>query len=315
MTGRYRTTLTGPFPRPEALVQATRDLDRGRIPLEKGEEAFSQAEQEVLRVEADLGLDATTGGYLRWQDLFRPFSRLWTGVTTGPLTRFFETNTFFRQPVLEARPRPGNGSLAEWLPRGPNARAILPGPYTFAHLADVRYRAETPASVTLDIADALATELRALGPARPASVQFQEPLLAYAPPKGAEQELAEAYRRIADGAGGVPVSIWTYFGDAGPMLPSLARLPVDAIGFDLFATTVPTGTSWGTKGLGLGCVDPTVTTAEDPKAVAELVRAAEAALRPPLVWLGPNPPLDLLPFDSAVAKLKVLPELRKGLER
>ena len=75
MTASWRATLTGPFPRPEALVQATRDLDRGRIPPEKAEEAFAAAEAEVRRVEADLGLDARTGGYLRWADLFRPFHR------------------------------------------------------------------------------------------------------------------------------------------------------------------------------------------------------------------------------------------------
>lgn len=269
----------------------------------------------MARVEAELAVDTTTGGYLRWQDMFRPFTQIWKGVSPGPLTRFFETNTFFRQPVLEAPPAPGPGSLSDWLPRGPSARAILPGPYTFARLADVRYRTDGPAAATLDIADALAAELRGLGHRRVAGVQFQEPSLAYGAVREPRNELEESYRRLAAAADGTPISIWTFFGDAGPALAELARLPVDVVGFDLFSTTIPGGSSWGGKGLGLSCVDPTLTTPEDPRALAELVRAAEAVLRPSEVWLGPSPALDLLPFDSAVAKLKVLPMLRGTLER
>lgn len=315
MTGRYRITLTGAFPRPEALVQATRDLDRGRIPADQGEVAFVAAGEAVRRLEANLGLDSVTGGYLRWQDLFRPFTRLWTGVDAGPLTRFFETNTFFRQPVMTAAPVPGRGRLADWLPRGPGARAIVPGPFTFASLADVQYASNGRARATLDIATALATDLRSLGPERPPFVQFQEPMLAYDPPKGEVPELAEAYRRLVDACGGASTSVWTYFGDAGPALPLLARLPVDVVGFDLFQTTVAPGTAWGGKGAGLGCIDPTTTIPEDAAAVASLARAAESSLRPSTVWLGPNPPLDLLPFDAAVAKVKLLPGLRATLER
>jgi 5-methyltetrahydropteroyltriglutamate--homocysteine methyltransferase len=315
MTGTYRTTLTGAFPRPEALVQATRDLDRGRIPPEAAEAAFQVAETEVRRVEKDLGLDTVTGGYLRWSDLFRPFTQIWSGVSAGPLTRFFETNTFYRQPVLERPPTPGKGALAGWVPRGKDARAVLPGPFTFAALSDIRYAPKGSASAILDLATALAAEISSLGADRPGHVQFQEPMLAYAPPKGDLAEVVEAYRRLATASVGSVTSVWTYFADAGPVLDQAARLPVDVVGFDLFESTIPQGIRLGSKGIGLGCLDPTTTIAEEPTAVAQLVRAAEAALRPNVVWLGPNPPLDLLPFESAVAKLQLLPRLREALGR
>ena len=315
MTTTIRTTLTGPFPRPEPLVQATRDLDRGRITPEAAEAAFAEAEAAVRKVEGELRLDAVTGGYLRWPDLFRPFTEAWTGVSAGPLTRFFETNTFFRQPVLEGPPTPGKGRLAAWLPRGKDARAVLPGPFTFAALSDVRYTPRASASTVLDLAAALAEELRSLGPDRPSHLQFQEPMLAYASPPREVAELVEAYRRIAAAAGGATTSVWTYFGDAGPLLAAAGRIPVDVIGFDLFETTIPQGAALGGKGIGLGCLDPTTTIPEAPGEVAQLARGAETALRPSVVWLGPNPPLDLLPFDSAVAKLQLLPRLREVLAR
>lgn len=315
MSTRYRTTLTGAFPRPEALVQATRDLDRGRISPEQGEAAFREAEGKVAQLEQELGVASRTGGYLRWQDLFRPFSGLWEGVRLGTLTRFFETNTFYRQPVLDAPPEPEGNGLSAWLPQGPEARAILPGPYTFAGLSEIAYRPKGPGGAVGDVAAALASELRSLGPKRPPQIQFAEPRLVREPPSAADRSVEEAYRAIAEAAGDSQLSVWTYFGDAGPALGQLAALPVRTVGFDLFETELPTNVDLRGKGLGAGCIESRSTLPEDEHQVTALVKAAEKALRPTEVWLGPNPPLDLLPFEAASSKLRLLPRLREVLER
>ena len=138
-----RTGLTGPFPRSESLVAATRDLDRGRATAEAVEDLYSRTEGEVVALERRLGFDTITGGYLRWADLFRPFAETWDGLTVGPLTRWFETNTFYRQPILHAPPARVKGAIASRLPpalRDAPAQAgvILPGPYTFAGLLENR---------------------------------------------------------------------------------------------------------------------------------------------------------------------------------
>lgn len=315
MTVAYRTTLTGACPRPEPLVQATRDLDRGRITPAQAEAAFEAGEAEVRRLETGLGLDAITGGYLRWSDLFRPFTELWHGASAGTLSRFFETNTFYRQPVLESVPTPGRGRLADWLPHGPGARAIVPGPYTFAALADVRYATTSVGGPVVDIAEALAAELLGLGAARPDHVQFLEPMLAVEPPGADLPALVQAYRRLTGAASGATTSVWTYFADAVPVLDVAAQLPVDVVGFDVFETDVPASARLGGKGLGVGCIDPTTTLAEEPASLAALVRDLERKLDPPVVWLGPSPPLDLLPFGAAATKLALLPRLREELRR
>lgn len=313
MSGRYRTTLTGPFPRTEELVQATRDLDRGRISPEAADAVFARAEREVDAVEERLGLDCRTGGYLRWPDLFRPFSTSWANVRTGPLTRFFETNTFYRQPILEAAPSPSPGALGPWLPHGPKARAVLPGPYTFARLCDAPYAGNDPARVLRDVAGALAAELRALGDRRPPFLQFQEPLLAYESFTGDPAPLIESYRQLADAARGSETSVWTYFGDAAPSVATLARLPVDAIGVDVFELDAPRPVELHGKALGVGVVESRTTIPEDVRGVAGLVQELEKAWRPSSVWLGPSPPLDLLPFSAAKEKLSLLPKLKEAL--
>lgn len=315
MSAERFTTLTGAFPRSEALVQATRDLDRGRTTPAAAEAAFVEAERRVLAVERELGLAGETGGYLRWPDLFRPFTAVWDGASAGTLTRFFETNTFFRQPVLEAPPRPGKSSLASWLPKGPKARLVLPGPYTFAQVADVRYGTREPNEAMRDLGLALAAELRLLGAARPGQIQFQEPLLGYAPYSGDVRALVDAYRPIAEAARGASTAVWTYFGDAGRNLRVLAELPVDVIGLDVFESVLPAGATLGGKGLGAGVLESRTTLPEDLEELVSVLRPLEAALRPPSVWLGPSPPLDLLPFDAAVEKLRLLPKLKEALAR
>ncbi len=313
MSPTYRTTLTGPFPRPEALVRATRDLDRGRINASQTEAVFKDAEQEVARLESELQLDAVTGGYLRWADLFRPFTELWPGARAGALTRFFETNTFFRQPVLEQRPVGTRAGLRTWLPHGPRSRAILPGPFTFAALADLRYGPPSPAEAVVHLGAALAEELRALGAERPPFVQFQEPLLAYDPDREGVEGLAEAYRRIAEACAGSSVAVWTYQGNGSRAISRAAHLPVDILGFDLFETEWPSGSVPPVPGLGLGCIDPTTTLPEGVGEVASRIRTVASRLHAETVWLGPSPSHDLLPFEAAVAKARLLPELKARL--
>jgi methionine synthase II (cobalamin-independent) len=178
----------------------------------------------------------------------------------------------------------------------------------------VRYSPKT--SAILDIATALAGELRTLGAELPGQVQFQEPMLAYAPPTTEVKHVVEAYRTLTEACrGSASTTVWTYFGDVRPVLPTLAMLPVDVVGFDLFGSTLSGGARLPGKALGAGCIDPTTTIPEDVSAVAELIRAAERALGTRGVWLGPNPPLDLLPFDAAVAKLRLLPRLKEVLAR
>ena len=314
-----RTGLTGPFPRSEALVAATRDLDRGRTTPEAVEAIYAVSEGEVLALEHRLGLDTVTAGYLRLSDLFRPIAETWEGFTVGPLTRWFETNTFYRQPILHAPPVRVPGAFAARLPpplraEPTRARAILPGPYTFAGLLDNR-SGETEPALIHRLGRLLGEEARELRAAGFSSVQFTEPLLVVRPPEGPRAEAVVAgYREIRSALNGGTSIVWTYGADAGPAYPLLERLPVSVVGVDL-ADTDPEGIPEGRggAGLGLGVIDPRTTLAEDPAEVARLVRALYERRRPPEIWLGGGMPLDLLPYEPATRKVEVLAAVREAL--
>ncbi len=315
------TGLTGPFPRSEALVQATRDLDRGRTTPEAVQELYLRTERDVVRLEERLGFEPRTGGYLRWQDLFRPFADSWGGFTVGPLTRWFETNMFYRQPILHAPPDRVPGAIASWLPEigagngGRPGKVILPGPYTFAGLTDNR-SGETPEALTQRLGRLLGEEVRELRGRGHTTFQFQEPLLVTQPPEGSRAEsVIAAYRALAPALEGATTAVWTFFGDGRSAHDVLNRLPVQLVGYDLAETDVldlPLPAE--RRGVGLGVIDPRTSLVEDPAEVVRLTRAVAERFRPTSIWLGAGAPLDLLPWEPATRKLHVLPAVRQGLQ-
>ena len=96
-----RAYAPGIYARSEELVQVTRDLDRGRAT----EEAVAAQQDADLRAflyaQREAGLDYFSDGLLNWQDIFRPFDTAAEGLRPGPLTRFLDTNTFYRAPAVE----------------------------------------------------------------------------------------------------------------------------------------------------------------------------------------------------------------------
>ena len=315
-----RTGLSGPFPRSEALVAATRDLDRGRATPETVEELFRSTEEDVVRLEERLGFDHLTGGFLRWQDLFRPFAETWNGMTVGPVTRWFETNTFYRQPILHAPPERVPNAVAGRLPAAARrhgaerAKVILPGPYTFTGLLDNR-SGETFEGLVHRLGRLLSDEVRELKSLGYTTFQFQEPLLVVTPPTGARAEAVVAsYQGLATAAEDATTIVWTFFGDAAPVWPLLTRLPVSVVGADLSETEPEKLTPFGDRrGLGLGVVDPRTTLIEEPFEVARVAKAVLEKVRPGSLWLAPGAPLDLLPWEPATRKLHLLPAARQAL--
>ena len=314
-----RTGLTGPAPRPEPLVAATRDLDRGRRAAESVEDLYQSTEREVVALERRLAFESISGGYLRWPDIFRPFAENWEGFAVGPLTRWLETNTFFRQPILLAPPVRVPGAIAARLPPTLRAdpasgRIFLPGPYTFASVLDNRSGEADPAVVHRlgRILSEEVQELRGLGFR---TFFFLEPFLVVRPPEGPRAEAVVAgYEALRAPLGGANSVVWTYGADGVPAFPLLDRLPVSAVGVDLAETEVDRlPTTRQRSGLGLGVVDPRTTLGEDPAEVAKVVRTAYERRRPSVVWLGPGAPLDLLPWEPATRKLHVLPAVSQAL--
>jgi 5-methyltetrahydropteroyltriglutamate--homocysteine methyltransferase len=134
--GRIAAYQHGIYPRSEDVVQATRDVERGRTTSDRVDEAFRNDREAFLELQRRAGLDLLSDGLLRWQDLFRPLVEGSEGMEARVLVRWFDNNSFFRAPDLRGRPR--LTSLPGWvLDDGiPEPRvATLPSPYLFSRVA------------------------------------------------------------------------------------------------------------------------------------------------------------------------------------
>lgn len=286
------------------MVAATRGRDRGRVSQAAVDDAFAQDLQDFVRVQQDARLDYFSDGLLRWPDIFRPLVEASSGLTAHTLVRWFDNNAFYRAPEP-------SGSLAPIaVPDGmvpdasvPRPRvATLPSPYLFSRAA---------AGVSDRNAFMLELARTALRPAvtRLAKegcelIHLQEPWLAYHGIAEADwAPFAEALTSMR-GETAARIVLSVYFGDAGPHLARLRRLPVDAIGVDLVETDVAElGSDWET-GLVAGCLNGRSSRLESVDATVDLIRHLARVVRPRTLYVSSNSDLELLP--TAVAQEKVL---------
>jgi 5-methyltetrahydropteroyltriglutamate--homocysteine methyltransferase len=288
--------LPGMYPRSEALVQATRDLDRGRTTAQAVEEQVERDQTELGAAQQEAGFDLLADGMLRWQDHFRPLLEAANGLETGALTRFLDTNTFYRAPKATTATPSFGGPLEErYVPPLPRPRLVtLPSPFALAKGTGVA--APTMAQNVLRPAlDGLEAEL----------VVLVEPFLAREDAADVD-DLAEALEVLA---GGPKVAVWFTFGDARVLLEAgAADLPVEGIGIDFYATHLDDVPEDFPKLLLAGVLDTRSSLLEDPRELAGFAR--QLGERAERIALVPNGDLQYVSEPVAREKLTRLGQAR-----
>jgi 5-methyltetrahydropteroyltriglutamate--homocysteine methyltransferase len=251
--------VPGLYPRSEALVQATRDLDRGRTTPEAVDEQVDRDLSELVAFQQQAGLDLLADGMLRWQDAFRPLVEASEGLETGALTRFLDTNTFYRAPsVTTSEPKLRAPLDERYVAPLPGPRLVtVPSPYALAQGTGLPPKALAEGVLKPQL-DALDAEL----------VVLEEPFLAR--DENADlSSFAEALQKLD---GGPKLALWLTFGNAQRLLEQgLADLPVHAIGIDFYATAatdIPQGLD---KLLLAGVLDARSSVLEEPREIAAFV--------------------------------------------
>ena len=310
--------LTGVFPRSEKLVDATRAVTRGKISQPEVDAIFDQDLASLVDLQSSASLDILVDGQLNWQDVFRPFSGLFTGVQLGGLTRWFDNNTFYRKPNIIQKVSYKGTDLRryfrhELLPRNSRKKAILPGPFTFAALAQ-NSACKSLADLADDLAHALrqtANELQKLGYT---DFQFNEPALTANGGSRRDLEVAKhAFEVCAKGLA-AHTTLQTYFGDAGPVIDDLLDYPVNCIGLDFYATSLESLEQHDFNlELGCGCIDGRNSLLETANMLSKFVADVDKRLSPKNIIVGPNCDLDFLPQKVAERKVRLLAETKREL--
>jgi 5-methyltetrahydropteroyltriglutamate--homocysteine methyltransferase len=289
--------VPGIYARSEELVQATRDLDRGRTTTAAVEERRVADLRTFLDVQREAGLNYLSDGLLNWQDIFRPFDEAARGLEPGPLTRFLNTNTFYRAPVVTK----GTPQLIEPLgepyfcigdlPRN-GWVATLPSPHALAASAAGDL---TPRAVAEGV---LGPQIRWLEQNGCAIVVLQETALF-----GGRIDVYPLNDALDALQSPLPLALQLPFGDSGDVLGELVELDVAMIGVDFYATDLEALPRPFPKTLLAGVVDARNSLLEEPEEVARFGRALLRELDGEL-HLVPNGDLQFVP--EKIARQKVL---------
>jgi 5-methyltetrahydropteroyltriglutamate--homocysteine methyltransferase len=318
-------TTVGSYPRPPEeggefrLRKTLQALDRGEATPDDVRAAEDALTEEILVEQSDAGVDVVTDGQVRWDDPVTRVAEALDGFAISGLIRFFDNNTYFRQPVVKGpvrREAPilvDEFSFARQRSSRP-VKAVLCGPYTLAALSsDEHYRDR--AALLADLAASLRDEARDLASAGATVIQFDEPALARVPgqPAGDLAALAAVAGTLVDGVDATTV-LATYFGDVVPLGSALFDLPFDAFGLDLVAgpqsaellTAVPSE-----KRLQAGVVDARNTRVETTDDVVRVVGDLAESVSLERLWLSPSCGLEFLPREAARRKLERLAEVKE----
>lgn len=292
--------LNGLYPRSETLVQATRDYDRGRISQAVLHEVYTQ-DYEALR---NLQKNAlwVNDGMLIWQDLVRPFAEL-GNARLGPLTRYFETNTFFRYLIFPDTP--SFQVKPEWFDhyfRFGN-HAILPSPLTLTQMTTLNLQ---------QVTHLLTMVVEGLVERGIEGITWMEGFAPYAADPRLLAETLPAWDALRRTAPSTRMILQLYFGSAIPFQDTLERFPVDGIGIDLTYTDIASFRLPHGKGLVLGIVDTTNSLQETWQTVQEAVERA-IDKTPPFLGLTGSADFHFLPRDVADQKYAFLQTIREKI--
>ncbi len=305
-------------PRPAKLRNAINKFDRGELAAEDIRRIEDEVTIEVIHEQAQAGLDLVTDGQIRWEDEQTYMMRGLTGVSLNGLIRWFDTNMYYRQPVIEAavawrEPVTVDDYSFAVKHSSKPVKAVLTGPYTLARLSvDKHYG--SPGAAAMALAEALNQEAKALQQAGASFIQFNEPAITQH--KNDYKEFAKVCGRLVDGLN-AETALYLYFGDAEGIYPQALDLPFDLIGLDFCTNNKNDALVQKTppaKKLGLGIVDSRNSKLESAEQIAERIRTLGRGVSPDNIHVSPSMGLEFLPREVAQEKLRRMVQAVRQIE-
>ena len=166
-----KTTVIGAYPKNsderQDLRRALHRADRDELDEAGLAKVYDETTEWAIREMESAGIDVINDGQIRWDDLLAPFAKAWRNCERGPLERFYDNNTYFRQPVITGPIETDGRTLVRDFKQAKAAakrelKVAICGPLTFATLTAEDRHYQDLESRTLAVADALAAELRGL---------------------------------------------------------------------------------------------------------------------------------------------------------
>lgn len=295
-------------PREAKLRKAIHAYDQGKITREELEKIFDEVTQEVIHEQISAGVELITDGQIRWEDGQSYIARKLEGIEIGGLFRYFDNNTYYRQPIVKGEIKWKEPIVVEDWKKAQNwagnvpVKAVLTGPYTLARLSRDEYYKNLEKLVKA-YTQALIEEVKLLEENKLKYLQFNEPSIQYYPEDF--EILLNAYKEIRKHFSG-NLSIYTYFYTVLPLKDKIKDLPIDTFGIDFVSRKenfeilkdFPKNIA-----LGYGIIDARNTRLETPEQISDLIKKALEYIPKEKLFVNPSCGLEYLPRERAYDKL------------
>lgn len=312
----------GDTPEEQILRRALAQFDKKEIDEAELVRIKDEVTRSAIQEQIEAGMEVITDGQIRWNDPITYLAGQIKGFKLTGLLRYFDTNTFYRQPICEGELELPDSlvvkdfQFANAISSVP-VKALLTGPFTLCKLSQDRHYRDFE-EFAGKVAEILGEEAQRLARVGATLIQFDEPaILQFKKEFPVFKKIwAKLARLLPEG---IETTLFLNYGDLRDLYPQILELPVATLGLDL--ATAPEnwrllGKSPFTKKLLAGIVDARNTKMETEEELHERLERALDFVSAENLSVSPNYGLEFLPRESARKKLthlsKIVREFREA---
>ncbi|MBI2074582.1 MAG: hypothetical protein HYT83_01950 [Candidatus Levybacteria bacterium] len=309
--------IHGIYPRSAKLVQTSRDVDRNRL---SQKDLLKQEKADLVKLfklQKSAAFDYIEDGKLSWQDIFRPIVLATQGLEVGALTRWFNNNSFFRQPIFSKKVRLNTGKLDDFFPNTKPSKkwkVTLPSPFTFAKLSEGDASFEERLAKTTEILQLIIKYLNKKGVS---FIQLNEPYLPYHGANDQDLKLfIDSLKTLYKSKGNSLFAVHFYFGDAAPFVLKLCNEKLaDVVGVDFYKTTLKSLPRRIPFDIIAGIVDGRNSLLENKAILRSFIKETLKRLDPKVLYIANNSDIEFLPEEVAAKKLLILKDVKTYFQK
>ncbi len=289
----------GIFPRSEKLIDITRTKQNYY-------EDLLMESIKIVEYQKSRGLKIISDPQITWEDTFRPLALSADGISVNGLNRYFETNTFYKVPVISSKPIIKEGSLKKYLTRG-SSLISFPDPFTFSCLSKDKFYGDKKALIR-GIGELLASFASEVNKEGYKYLILKAPSYGNCEFKGYEESIKDALSMIKSSFKGEVIA-HVYFYKNMESLNFLASSAIDVIGVDMYSFQIDEVKKMDNKGKGLalGVINGLNTKMEKKKTIIDMIEKINLNVNK--LYVSNNVDFEFLPQKFALKKVDLLSEI------
>ena len=300
--------IAGIYPRNETLIESTRLYDKTL------REQFNKEKTRLLRIQSKNKFNYITDPLIDWDDNIRPFTDNLKGIEKGPLTRYYENNTFYRQPIITNKITTSgkilkNSICFDLFSDKSKSKIDILDPFTFYDLsANEFYKSEEEAINAF--ADIIKKELNSIKKDIEL-IQFNAPSLARVKEKEQLDIIRKAMVKIVKGLD-VTTCLNLWGSDVSDTLDAFQDFPVDIIGIDFTTSKIDRFDQIDiNKGLACGLIDAKNTKMEKTSEIIRELKNIKELFKPTSLAVIPSWDFEFIPETFACKKLDIMKQIKE----